>query len=64
MSRWGFDPVIYELNTAAWLRDVTRRTDRSTTLADVPDDEWARVTPPGVDAVGLQRARGPREAQR
>ncbi len=53
MSRWGFDPVIYELNTAAWLTDVARRTGRSSTLADVVDDEWDRVTPPGVDAVWL-----------
>ena len=52
-SRWGFDPVIYELNTAAWLHDVGARIGRSATLADVPDDEWDRVTPPGVDAVWL-----------
>jgi hypothetical protein len=53
VSRWGFDPVINELNTAAWLHDVGRRTGRPTTLADVPADEWDRVTPPGVDAVWL-----------
>ena len=52
-GRWGFDPVIYELNTAAWLHDVGTRTGRPTTLADVPADEWDRVTPPGVDAVWL-----------
>ena len=52
-SRWGFDPVIYELNTAAWLHDIGLRTGRATTLGVVPDDEWDRVTPPGVDAVWL-----------
>jgi hypothetical protein len=51
--RWGFDPVIYELNTAAWLHDIAARTGRATTLAEVPDDEWDRVTPTGVDAVWL-----------
>ncbi|HZI45179.1 MAG TPA: alpha-amylase family glycosyl hydrolase, partial [Ilumatobacter sp.] len=52
-SRWGFDPVIYEVNTAAWLHDIGLRTGRATTLADVPDEEWLRVTPHGVDAVWL-----------
>ena len=53
MSRWGFDPVIYELNTAAWLHDISTRTGTPTTLADVPDEEWDRVTPAGIDAVWL-----------
>jgi len=52
-GRWGFDPVIYELNTAAWLHDVGGRVGHPVTLADVPDDEWDRVTPRGVDAVWL-----------
>jgi hypothetical protein len=52
-GRWGFDPVIYELNTAAWLHDVGQHVGQSVTLADVPDDEWDRVTPRGVDAVWL-----------
>src|SRR4051794_32449504 len=52
-SRWDFDPVIYELNTAAWLHDVGVRAGHSVTLADVPDEEWDRVTPRGVDAVWL-----------
>ena len=53
MSAWRFDPAIYEINTAAWLHDVTVQAGRSTTLADVPAEEWDRVTPPGVDAVWL-----------
>lgn len=52
-SRWGSDPVIYELNTAAWLHDVGRRAGRAATLGDVPDHDWDRVTPRGVDAVWL-----------
>ena len=50
---WPADPVIYELNTAAWLHDVGERAGVATTLADVPAAEWDQVTPTGVDAVWL-----------
>jgi len=55
MSGWPDQPVIYELNTAAWLHDVGARAGAgaTVTLADVPDAEWDAVTPPGVDAVWL-----------
>jgi hypothetical protein len=50
---WGLDPVVYELNCATWLRELGIRLGRRATLLDVPDDEWQRVTPAGVDAVWL-----------
>ena len=55
MKRWGRDPVIHELNTAAWLHDVGRRggLGRPATLDEVPPAEWDRVTPKGVDTVWL-----------
>src|SRR5205814_1213185 len=53
MTTWPSDPVLYELNTAAWLHDVGLRAGVTATLADVPADEWDRVTPTGVDAVWL-----------
>jgi hypothetical protein len=53
MTSWPSDPVIYELNTAAWLHDVSTRAGTGVTLADVPASEWDLVTPPGVDAVWL-----------
>ncbi len=55
MSAWPPHPVIYELNTAAWLHDVGVRAGAGTaaTLADVPAADWDAVTPPGVDAVWL-----------
>jgi hypothetical protein len=53
MGEWPDDPVIYEVNTAAWLHDVSTRAGSTTTLADVPAHEWDRVTPTGVDAVWL-----------
>jgi hypothetical protein len=53
MSAWGFDPAIYELNTAAWLHDLSKRAGQPITLGDVPEDEWSRVIVPGVDAIWL-----------
>lgn len=50
---WPANPVIYELNTAAWLHDVSVRRGSPTRLADVPATEWDAVTPAGVDAVWL-----------
>src|SRR6185312_13731922 len=53
MSAWPAQPVIYELNTAAWLHDVGARLGEAVTLAAVPGAEWDAVTPAGVDAVWL-----------
>jgi len=53
VTAWPGDPVVYELNTAAWLHDVGRRAGQAVTLGDVSADEWDRVTPRGVDAVWL-----------
>ncbi|MFS8099029.1 alpha-amylase [Lentzea alba] len=44
---WPERPVIYEVNTAVWLGEL------SCTLADVPPEAWNAVTPAGVDAVWL-----------
>ncbi|GAA3205888.1 hypothetical protein [Actinocorallia longicatena] len=46
-------PVVYEVNTWVWLTDLERRHGRSMTLANVPRQAWAEVTPPGVDLVWL-----------
>ena len=50
---WPDRPVIYEINTAVWLSDLSRAAGRQVTLADVPASEWDEVTPAGVDAVWL-----------
>lgn len=50
---WPEAPVVYELNTAAWLHDVGVRAGAAVTLATVPAAEWDAVTPAGVDAVWL-----------
>jgi hypothetical protein len=50
---WPARPVIYEVNTAIWLGELSRAAGRRVTLADVPGSAWDEVTPPGVDAVWL-----------
>jgi hypothetical protein len=53
VSGWPARPVIYEVNTAIWLAELSRAAGRRVTLADVPDSAWDEVTPSGVDAVWL-----------
>ncbi|HEX3491081.1 MAG TPA: hypothetical protein VHU92_17165 [Streptosporangiaceae bacterium] len=50
---WPARPVIYEVNTAIWLADLSRAAGRRVTLADVPESGWDAVTPDGTDAVWL-----------
>ncbi len=53
MTGWPNQPVIYEINTAVWLNELTRAAGRRVTLADVPAADWDAVTPAGADAVWL-----------
>ena len=53
MTRWPAQPVIYEVNTVVWLRELSRRHGRLVTLANVPAEAWDEVALPGVDAVWL-----------
>jgi hypothetical protein len=53
MTGWPDQPVIYEVNTAIWLGELSRATGRRVTLADVPPAAWDDVTPGGIDAVWL-----------
>ena len=53
MTGWPAQPIIYEVNTAVWLDGLTRVSGRPVTLIDVTADDWAAVTPAGVDAVWL-----------
>ena len=53
MTGWPDQPVIYEINTAIWLDDLSRAAGRRVTLADVPAPAWDDVTPAGTDAVWL-----------
>ncbi|HYW24804.1 MAG TPA: alpha-amylase [Terriglobales bacterium] len=51
--RWQSHPVIYEINTVVWLRDLGHRFGRPVTLGDVPAEAWDEVALPGVDVVWL-----------
>src|SRR5215831_8069780 len=53
MTGWPGQPVIYEVNTAIWLGELSRAAGRPLTLADVAPADWDAVTPAGVDAVWL-----------
>ncbi len=53
LTGWPHRPVIYEINTAIWLADLSRAAGRRVTLADVPESAWDEVTPAGINAVWL-----------
>jgi len=53
MTGWPHRPVIYEVNTAVWLNELSTRAGHRLTLADVSAEDWATVTPAGADAVWL-----------
>lgn len=36
------NPILYEINTRCWLRELSDQIGRSVTLANVPDEEFAR----------------------
>lgn len=53
MSALPAQPVVHEVNTRVWLREIGLRTGRPTALEDVPKDAWDEITPSGIDAVWL-----------
>lgn len=53
MTGWPYQPVIYEVNTAVWLGELSRAAGEPITLATVSDPDWDAVTPDGADAVWL-----------
>ncbi|MCA2216488.1 alpha-amylase family glycosyl hydrolase [Jidongwangia harbinensis] len=50
---WPSAPVVYEIDTWPWLTGMRRELGAELTLADLPDDVWDSVAPPGTDAVWL-----------
>ncbi|MGQ0694202.1 MAG: alpha-amylase family glycosyl hydrolase [Nitrospiraceae bacterium] len=53
MARWPRRPLIYEYNTGVWLFELSRKLNRSVTLATVPKQEWDAIAEYGFDAVWL-----------
>ena len=53
MTTWPTYPVVYEINTWAWLEELSRQAGRFITLANVPQAELERIASYGFDAVWL-----------
>ena len=51
MKTWPRHPVIYEINTWVWLRELGLKYRRHVDLATVPEQEWDAISSPGFDAV-------------
>ncbi|MGH9327376.1 MAG: alpha-amylase family glycosyl hydrolase [Terriglobia bacterium] len=46
-------PHLYEINTWAWIEEITRRYDRPVCLGSVPEEEWDKFKQMGFDAIWL-----------
>jgi hypothetical protein len=51
MKTWQRHPVIYEINTWVWLRELGLKYRRPVDLATVPEQEWDAIAAHGFDAV-------------
>jgi hypothetical protein len=53
MAEWSAHPVVYEINTWIWLKELSQAVGRRVTLATVPQGELRRLAHLGFDAVWL-----------
>jgi len=51
MASWSKHPVIYEINTWVWLRELSQKHQRPVNLGTVPEAEWESIAAHGFDAV-------------
>ncbi len=51
MSRWPRYPIIYEINTWVWLKELGKNKKVPVTLNTVPKREWDAIAALGADAV-------------
>ncbi len=51
--KWSKYPLIYEINTALWLSELSRKHHQQITLGNIPAAEWDAVASLGMDAVWL-----------
>jgi glycosidase len=65
MQPWPMFPTIYEINTWAWLTDLSQQASKRLTLSEVPQAELERIAAYGFDGVWLmgvwQRSPGARQ---
>ena len=50
---WPSRPILYEINTWPWLKELSRIYKRPITLGNVPPDEWDSLALLHVDAIWL-----------
>ena len=50
---WTRYPLIYEINTWVWLKELRQKYKGPVTLAAVPEEEWDSIAALGFDAVWL-----------
>jgi hypothetical protein len=53
MNPWPQHPLIYEINTWVWLRELGQQLDEPLTLASVPKSVWDGIASLGFDGVWL-----------
>jgi hypothetical protein len=53
MTTWPKHPVIYEINSWVWLRELSQKYQRPVNLGTVPQAEWEAIASYGFDAVWL-----------
>jgi len=51
MNPWSKHPVIYEINTWVWLRELSLKYKKPVDLSTVPKQEWDAIAAHGFDAV-------------
>jgi hypothetical protein len=51
MKKWPKHPVIYEINTWVWLRELSQKQKWPINLCTVPQEEWDAIASYGFDAV-------------
>ncbi len=51
MKAWSKHPVIYEINTWVWMRELGLKYRKPVDLATVPEQEWDAIAAHGFDAV-------------
>ena len=55
MRTWPKRPLIYEINAWVWLDELSRREQRSLTLASVPDEQWDGIAESDVVSPAVNR---------
>ena len=53
MATWVRNPTIYEINTWAWLSELSARTGKSIDLGILPSSDWDAISSFGFDAAWL-----------